>query len=134
MASTWCFFPRRRYAATVEDGPCDRHGSSWAICQTSVGMTLPHDDPRRGTPPRLDETAAVIKLYPVGEWSFKEFALRPGAPERQRKRRIRALCRSHSQPGGRARVLPGSAATTASRAPEATLERTAGSAPTASTP
>ena len=39
-------------------------------------MTLPHDDPRRGTPPRLGEIAAVIKLYPVGEWSFKEFTLR----------------------------------------------------------
>jgi hypothetical protein len=50
-------------------------------------------------PPTPENIAAVMELYPVGERFFQEFTLRQVLLKRGKKR-IRALCRWHFQPGG----------------------------------
>jgi hypothetical protein len=50
-------------------------------------------------PPTPENIAAVMEFYPVGERFLPGVHASPGAAERGKKR-IRALCRWHFQPGG----------------------------------
>jgi hypothetical protein len=66
-----------------------RHITSWAGVELEGG-------PAPLTPKNI---TAVRELYPIGERFFQEFTLRQVLLERGKKR-IRALCRWHFQPGG----------------------------------
>ena len=66
-----------------------RHITSWTGVELEGGPA----------PPTPENIAAVMELYPVGERFFQEFTLRQVLLNASKKR-IRALCRWHFQPGG----------------------------------
>jgi len=66
-----------------------RHIMSWTGVELAGGPA----------PPTPEKIAAVMELYPIGERFFQEFTLRQVLLNAAKKR-IRALCRWHFQPGG----------------------------------
>jgi hypothetical protein len=66
-----------------------RHITSWTGVELEGGPA----------PPTPENIAAVIELFPVGERFFQEFTLRQVLLNAAKKR-VRALCRWHFQPGG----------------------------------
>jgi hypothetical protein len=98
-----------------------RHITSWTGVELEGGPA----------PPTPENIAAVMELYPVGERFFQEFTLRQVLLNAAKKRTRAPAAGISSRAEGPSTAGP--AATTAFPAPEASPERTAGSAPTAST-
>jgi hypothetical protein len=83
-------------------------------------------------PPTPENIAAVIELYPVGERFFQEFTLRQVLLNAAKNGLGPSAAGTSSQVEGPSTARP--AATTTCPAPDASVERTGGSAPTSSTP
>ena len=83
-------------------------------------------------PPTPEHIAAVMELYPVGERFFQEFTLRQVLLNAAKNGSGLSATGTSSRAEGPSTAEP--AARTASPAPEASQERTGGTAPTASTP
>jgi hypothetical protein len=99
-----------------------RHITSWTGVEREGGPA----------PPTPDNIAAVMELYPVGERFFQEFTLRQVLLNAAKNASGPSAAGTSSRVEG-----PNTAEhaeTAACPAPEARPERTAGSAPTASTP
>ena len=83
-------------------------------------------------PPTRENIAAVMELYPVGERSFQEFTLRQVLLNAAKNGCGPSAAGTSSRAEGPNTAEP--AEMTACPAPEARVEPTGGSAPTASTP
>ena len=99
-----------------------RHVTSWTGVQLDGGPV----------PPTPENIATVMELYPVGERFFQEFTLRQVLLNAAKNACGPSAAGTSSRAEGPNTAEP--AATKACPAPEATLEPTASSAPTASTP
>ena len=99
-----------------------RHITSWTGVELEGGPA----------PPTPENIAAVMELYPVGERFFQEFTLRQVLLNTAKNGSGPSPAGTSSRAEGPSTAEP--AATTACPAPEASLEPTGGSAPTASTP
>jgi len=99
-----------------------RHVVSWAGVKLGGGPA----------PPTPENIAAVMELYPVGERFFQEFTLHQVLLNAAKNGCGPSAAGISSRAEGPSTAEP--AAMTASPAPKARLEATAGSAPTASTP
>jgi hypothetical protein len=97
-----------------------RHITSWIGVQVRGGPA----------PPTPENIAAVMELYPVGERFFQEFTLRQVLLNAAKNGSGPSAAGISSRAEGPNTAAP--AATTASPAPEASVEQSAGSAPTAS--
>ena len=99
-----------------------RHITSWTGVELEGGPA----------PPTPENIAAVMELYPVGERFFQEFTIRQVLLNAAKNGSRPSAAGTSSRAEGPNTAEP--AATKACPAPEATLEPTASSAPTASTP
>jgi hypothetical protein len=99
-----------------------RHVTSWSGIELGGGPA----------PPTPANIAAVMQLYPVGERFFQEFTLRQVLLNAAKNGSGPSAAGTSSPVEGPSTAEP--AATTACPAPEASPERTAGSALTVSTP
>jgi hypothetical protein len=99
-----------------------RHVASWTGVELEGGPA----------PPTPENIAAVMELYPVGERFFQEFTLRQVLLNAAKNGCGPSAAGISSPAEGPNTAEP--AGTTASPAPEANQEPTAGAAPTASTP
>jgi hypothetical protein len=99
-----------------------RHIMSWTSVELEGGPA----------PPTAPNIAAVMELYPVGERFFQEFTLRQVLLNAAKNGCGPSAAGTSSRAEGPNTAEP--AATTASPAPEVSLEPTGGSAPTTSTP
>jgi hypothetical protein len=99
-----------------------RHVTTWTGVELEGGPA----------PPTPENIAAVMELYPVGERFFQEFTLRQVLLNAAKNGCGPSAAGTSSPAEGPNTAGP--AATTACPAPKASVERTGGSAPTASTP
>jgi hypothetical protein len=99
-----------------------RHIATWTGVELEGGPV----------PPTLENVAAVMELYPVGERFFQEFTLRQVLLNAAKNGSGPSAAGTSSRAEGPNTAAP--AATTACPAPEASPEPMDGSAPTASTP
>jgi hypothetical protein len=99
-----------------------RHITSWNGVELEGGPA----------PPRPENVAAVMNLYPVGERFFQEFTLRQVLLNAAKNGSWLSAAGTSSRAEGPNTAKP--AATITSPAPEASPEPTDGSVPTASTP
>jgi hypothetical protein len=99
-----------------------RHITHWAGVELEGGPA----------PPTPENIAAVMELYPVGERFFQEFTLRQVLLNAAKNALGPSAAGTSSLAEGP--NTAGRAATMACPAPEGSMEPTAGSAPTASTP
>jgi hypothetical protein len=99
-----------------------RHIMGWAGVELEGGPA----------PPTPENVAAVMELYPVGERFFQEFTLRQVLLNAAKNGSGLSAAGTSSRAEGPNTAGP--ATTMACRAPEASVEPTGGSAPTASTP
>ena len=99
-----------------------RHVTGWAGVELGGGPA----------PPTPENISAVMELYPVGERFFHEFTLRQVLLNAARNGSGPSAAGTSSRAEGPNTAGP--AATAACPAPEASPDRTGGSAPTASTP
>jgi hypothetical protein len=98
-----------------------RHVTSWTGVELGGGPA----------PPTRDNIAAVMELYPVGERFFQEFTLRQVLLNAAKNGSGLSAAGTSSRAEGPSTAEP--AETTACPAPEASVEPTGGSVPTAST-